>query len=48
VTFGGQSFGAETATGTLPGTPAATPVTPTLGTYALTVPAGSAELLTVP
>ncbi|MFZ0042127.1 MAG: glycosyl hydrolase family 79 C-terminal domain-containing protein [Solirubrobacteraceae bacterium] len=46
VTLGGQTFGAETTTGTLPA-PATTPVAPVLGTYSFNVPAGSAQLLTI-
>jgi hypothetical protein len=48
VTLGGQSFGLETTTGTLPGPPATATVAPALGSYSLNVPAGSAELLTIP
>jgi Glycosyl hydrolase family 79 C-terminal beta domain len=48
VTLGGQSFGDETTTGTLPGTPATTPVAPVGGAYTLSLPAGSAEMLTIP
>jgi hypothetical protein len=46
VTIGGQSFGAQTTTGSLPGPLAATPVTPALGTYTVALPAASAALLT--
>jgi hypothetical protein len=46
VTLGGQTFGAETATGTLPA-PAATPVTPAAGNYTIPLPPGSAALLTI-
>jgi hypothetical protein len=47
VTLGGQTFGAETTTGTLP--PAATtPVVPAAGVYTVPVPPGSAALLTIP
>ena len=48
VTLGGQSFGDETTTGTLPGPPATTPVAPVSGSYTVSVPAGSAALLTIP
>jgi Glycosyl hydrolase family 79 C-terminal beta domain len=48
VTLGGQSFGAETTTGLLAGPAAATSVTAVDGRYAVTVPAGSAALLTLP
>ena len=47
VTLGGQSFGAVTTTGVLPDRPASQSVTPHAGTYAVTLPAGSAALLTV-
>jgi hypothetical protein len=47
VTLGGQTFGPETSTGTLPGPLVTTPVTPTLGAYSLDVPPASAELLTI-
>jgi len=47
VTLGGQTFGPQTTTGTLPGPAVTTTVTPALGMYSLDVPAGSAELLTV-
>ncbi len=46
VTFGGQTFGETTTTGTLPGTPTTAPVTATAGTYTVSVPAASAMLLT--
>jgi hypothetical protein len=45
VTLGGQTFGASTTTGTLPGTPTSTPVAPNLGTYTVLLPAASAMLL---
>jgi Glycosyl hydrolase family 79 C-terminal beta domain len=52
VTLGDQSFGTETSTetstGTLPGPPATTPVTPVTGTYTVPLPAASAALLTIP
>jgi hypothetical protein len=48
VTLGGRTFGDQTATGTLPGAPVTTPVTPVSGAYSLDVPAASAELLTIP
>jgi hypothetical protein len=47
VTFGGQTFGDETTTGSLPAPPAATPVAPVAGSYAVPLPAGSAALLTI-
>jgi hypothetical protein len=47
VTLGGQTFGAETTTGTLPGSPSTTPVNPGAGRYTVQVPAASAALLTV-
>jgi hypothetical protein len=47
VTLGGQSFGDETATGLLTGQPQASTVYPLLGLYALTVPPGSATMLTL-
>jgi Glycosyl hydrolase family 79 C-terminal beta domain len=46
VTLGGQTFGDQTTTGTLPGPPQTETVTPVLGTYTVTVPAASAALLT--
>jgi hypothetical protein len=46
VTLGGQSFGDETTTGTLPA-PAATPVTPASGVYTMPLAPGSASLLTI-
>jgi hypothetical protein len=48
VTLGGQSFGDETTTGTLSGTPATSPVAPVGGSYTLSLAPGSAELLTIP
>jgi hypothetical protein len=48
VTLGGQSFGAETSIGTLPGSPQTSPVAPGPGGYTIQVPAASAALLTVP
>jgi hypothetical protein len=48
VTLGGQSFGAETSTGTLPGSPQTSPASPAPGGYTIQVPAASAVLLTVP
>ena len=47
VSLGGQTFGAETSTGTLPGSPATTPVTPLGGVYTVRLPAASAALLTI-
>ncbi|MGZ4172431.1 MAG: glycosyl hydrolase family 79 C-terminal domain-containing protein [Solirubrobacteraceae bacterium] len=48
VTFGGQTFGAETATGVLAGPAAHHTITPSGGGYPVTVPAASATMLTVP
>jgi hypothetical protein len=48
VSLGGQSYGPETSSGTLPGPPDTTPVAPVLGSYSFDVPAASAELLTIP
>jgi hypothetical protein len=47
VTLGGQSFGDETTTGTLPSAPATTPVTPAAGVYSMPLAPGSAALLTI-
>ena len=47
VTLGGESFGASTTTGVLPA-PVPQDVRSRAGTYAMTVPAGSAALLTLP
>jgi hypothetical protein len=46
VTLGGQTFGDQTTTGTLPGPPQTEAVSPILGTYTVTVPPASAALLT--
>jgi len=48
VTLGGQTFGAETATGVLAGAAAHPTVAPAGGAYAITVPAASATMLTIP
>jgi hypothetical protein len=48
VTLGGQSFGSETSTGTLPGPLLTTPVTPVTGSYTVPLPSASAALLTIP
>jgi hypothetical protein len=48
VTLGGQSFGAETATGVLAGPAAHRTVAPSGGGYPVTVPAASATMLTIP
>ncbi len=48
VTLGGQSFGAETYTGLLAGTPSAASVTPVAGDYVVRLPAASAAMLTLP
>jgi len=45
VTLGGQSFGDETSTGQLSGVEQTQQVSPTLGTYTISVPPGSAVLL---
>ena len=45
VTLGGQSFGDDTTTGAL-GAPQTETVSPLLGSYTVTLPAGSAALLT--
>jgi hypothetical protein len=45
VTLGGQSFGAETSTGSLTGAVQLTPVTPTGGEYDVTLDPGSAAML---
>jgi Glycosyl hydrolase family 79 C-terminal beta domain len=47
ITLGGQSFGATTETGLLPA-PVPQNAVPRRGTYAVTLPAGSAALLTLP
>jgi hypothetical protein len=46
VTLGGQTFGDETTTGTLPGAPQTETVAPALGSYTVTLPPASAALLT--
>jgi hypothetical protein len=48
VTLGGQTFGAETATGVLAGPAAHPTVMPAGGAYSITVPAASATMLTIP
>lgn len=48
VTLGGQTFGDETSTGTLPGPPATSAAVPVTGTYTVALAAGSAALLTIP
>jgi hypothetical protein len=48
VTLGGQTFGAETATGVLAGPAAHRTVAPSGDAYPVTVPAASATMLTVP
>ncbi len=45
VTLDGQTFGPETNTGTLAGTPTPQTVYPLAGSYAVTLPAGSAALI---
>ena len=47
LTLGGQTFGAATASGVL-GAPVAQAVAPRAGAYSVTLPAGSAALLTLP
>jgi hypothetical protein len=47
VSLGGQTFGAETTTGTLPGPLFTTPASPTAGTYSIALPAASAAMLTI-
>ena len=47
VTLGGQSFGAVTTTGRLAGMPQVATVTPHHGAYTVSLPPGSAALLTV-
>jgi len=46
VTLGGQTFGAETTTGALPGPENMTAVTSPLGSYPIDLPPGSAVMLT--
>jgi hypothetical protein len=46
VTLGGQTFGAQTATGVLPGPPQTTAVAPVAGAYSVTLAPGSATMLT--
>ncbi len=46
ITLGGQTFGADTSTGVLAGTPATTSVAPSAGAYGVIVPPASAEMLT--
>jgi hypothetical protein len=46
VTLGGQSFGDETTTGSLP-EPSTASIAPVAGTYTVPLPAGSAALLTI-
>jgi hypothetical protein len=47
VTLGGQSFGAETATGVLAGRPEVITLAPAGRTYVVRVPAASATMLTL-
>jgi hypothetical protein len=47
VTLGGQTFGSETSTGTLPGPAVTTPAPPVSGVYTIAAPAASAEMLTI-
>jgi hypothetical protein len=46
VTFGEQSFGASTGTGSLSGEPRSDSVQPVAGIYSITLPPASAALLT--
>jgi hypothetical protein len=46
VTLGGQTFGDQTTTGTMAGSPQTEPVAPVLGQYTVTLPPASAALLT--
>jgi Glycosyl hydrolase family 79 C-terminal beta domain len=48
IRLGGQSFGAHSATGRLTGRPRTSPVAGDDGRYVVTVPAGSAAILTLP
>jgi Glycosyl hydrolase family 79 C-terminal beta domain len=48
VTLGGRTFGSETSTGMLSGTPHRTTVSQVGGAYLVTMPAASAALLTIP
>jgi len=45
LTLGGQSFGDQTTTGSLSGAEQTQQVSPTLGTYTISMPPGSAVLL---
>ncbi len=45
ITLGGQTFGGSTTTGNLSGSRQTTTITPQAGSYAVTVPAASASLL---
>jgi len=47
VSLGGQTFGSSTSTGVLSGTPEVSTVSPVDGRYAVSLPAGSAALLTL-
>jgi Glycosyl hydrolase family 79 C-terminal beta domain len=48
VTFGGESFGSQTDSGLLAGTPSTTSLTPAGDDYVITLPAASAAMLTLP
>jgi hypothetical protein len=48
VTIGGQSFGSQTETGTLSGSPRTVEIEPSGNGYAITLPPVSAALLTIP
>ncbi|MGO9903748.1 MAG: glycosyl hydrolase family 79 C-terminal domain-containing protein [Solirubrobacteraceae bacterium] len=48
VTLAGQSFGTQTDTGLLHGTPSSTMVTPVAGDYVVRLPVASAAMLTLP
>jgi hypothetical protein len=48
VTLGSQSFGADTTTGELPGSPVEQPLTDPQGSYRLRMPPASAAIMTLP
>jgi hypothetical protein len=47
VSLGGQTFGPDTSTGTLPGPAVTATATPAAGVYTIPAPAASAEMLTI-